>query len=155
MRATGAVRAEDGSPSFSLLKFRRVLHPTDLKPTSSKALNLAVALAQQNDADLVLMHALPPPTPLYETDSPYRPEAEKELAALAQRVSKLGITAKRVLVKSVNPVPRDIARCARFFNADLIVMGAGARTGIARFLAGSMVAKVIRTAPCPVLVVKG
>jgi nucleotide-binding universal stress UspA family protein len=83
------------------------------------------------------------------------PRPKKSWRALAQRVSKLGITAKRVLIKGTDPVPRNIARCAKFFNADLIVMGAGARTGIARFLAGSMVAKVIRMAPCPVLVVKG
>lgn len=155
MRATAEAQAAESFPGASLLEFRRVLHPTDLKPTSNKALSLAIALAQQNDADLVLMHALPPPTPIYEIDSPYRTEAEAELTALAQRVSKLGITAKRVLVKSTNPVPRDIARCAKFFNADLIVIGSGARAGLARFLAGSMAAKVIRMAPCPVLVVKG
>ncbi|MGE5306536.1 MAG: universal stress protein, partial [Alphaproteobacteria bacterium] len=31
----------------------------------------------------------------------------------------------------------------------------GGRSGIARFLAGSMATKVILNAPCPVLVVKG
>ena len=116
---------------------------------------MAIALAGQNGADLVLMHALPPPTPLYEIDSPYRNEAEEALAALAQQLSELGIAAKRVLVKGTAPVPRSIARCAKFFHADLVVMGTGARAGIARFLAGSMSAKVIRAASCPVLVVKG
>jgi nucleotide-binding universal stress UspA family protein len=154
MRANEALRINDIAPSLSVLKVRRVLHPTDLKPTSNQALSMAIALAQQNGADLVLMHALPPPTPLYESDSPYRTEAEEDLAMLAQRVSQLGIVVKRVLVKGTNPVPRSIARCAKFFKADVIVIGTGARTGIARFLAGSMTAKVIGAAPCPVLVVK-
>jgi nucleotide-binding universal stress UspA family protein len=154
MRATAAAQPVESVPGVSLLKVRRVLHPTDLKPTSKNALRLAIALAQQYDADLVLMHALPPPTPIYEIDSPYRTEAEAELAALAQRVSKLGITAKRILVKGSNPVPQNIARCAKFFNADVIVMAGGTRTGLARFLTGSMTAKVIRRAPCPVLVVR-
>ena len=155
MRAAGTARVAETSATFPLFKICRVLHPTDLKPTSKEALRIAMALAQQNDADLVLMHALPPPTPIYEIDSPYRSEAEDELAALAQLVSKHGIRAKRVLVKGSDPVSRAISRCAKFFNADLIVVGGGARTGIARFLAGSMVAKLIRTAPCPVLVAKG
>ena len=154
MRESGVARAKEISPGFYLSKIRRVLHATDLNPVSNKALSLAIDLAQQNDADLVLMHALPPPTPLYEIDSPYRTEAEEALAALAKRVSKRGITAKRVLVKGTDPVPRAISRCAKFFNVDLIVMGTGRRTGIARYLTGSMVAKVIREAPCPVLVVK-
>ena len=147
-------RAAESFPDVSRQNFRRVLHPTDLKPTSLKALSLAIAIAQQSDADLVLMHALPPPTPIYEIDSPYRSGAEAELAALAQRVSNFGITVKRILVKGSNPVPQSIARCARFFKADIIVMAGGTRTGIARFLTGSMTTKVIRKAPCPVLIVR-
>ena len=37
---------------------------------------------------------------------------------------------------------------------DLIVMGTHARTGISHFLVGSVTEKVIRTAPCPVLVIR-
>jgi nucleotide-binding universal stress UspA family protein len=38
--------------------------------------------------------------------------------------------------------------------ADLIVMGSEGRIGMKRFLIGSVAEKVIRDAPCPVLVVR-
>ena len=37
---------------------------------------------------------------------------------------------------------------------DLIVMGTHGREGLAHFLLGSVTEKVIRTAPCPVLVIR-
>ena len=148
-------RRQEDSPGVSGVRISRVVYATDLKSTSNKALNLALELARQNNAELVLVHALPPPTPIFEVDSPYRDQAEKDLTAMVQRASDFGIAAKRVLVKGSGPVPRAIARCARFFHADLIVIGTGGRTGIARFLAGSMATKVIQAAPCPVLVARG
>jgi nucleotide-binding universal stress UspA family protein len=155
MSVARLARLEEKPPGPSDVRISRVVYATDLRATSSKAFNLALDLVRQNNAELVFVHALPPPTPIFEVDSPYRDQAEKELAAMVQRASDFGIVAKRVLIKGSEPVPRTIARCARFFHADLIVIGTGGRTGIARFLAGSMAAKVIKAAPCPVLVARG
>jgi len=46
-----------------------------------------------------------------------------------------------------------ILKCAREFNADLIVLGTHGRTGIDRFLMGSVAEHVIRHSEIPVLVV--
>ena len=48
---------------------RRILHPTDLADTSVRALTVAIKLARQNNAELLLAHALPPPVPIYEIES--------------------------------------------------------------------------------------
>ena len=139
----------------SPMLIRRVLHPTDLTAISDNALAAAVRIAKQNQAEILLVHALPPPTPIYEIESSFRPEAEEALARLLIRVTGIGVKAKRVLIKSSAPVSNSIVRCARFFGADLIVMGTGGRTGIFRWLAGSHASRVVAHAHCPVMVVRG
>lgn len=134
---------------------RRILHPTDLTENSDNALAAAISLAKQNHADLLLVHALPPPTPIYEIESSVRPEAEEALAILLKRASQLGVKAKRLLIKGSAPVSDNIVRCARFFGADLIVMGTRGRTGISRWLVGSHASRVVARAHCPVVVVRG
>ena len=133
---------------------RRILHPTNLTDASSRALILAIQLARQNHAELLLAHALPPPTPLYEIESSERPEAERKLEALVKKLLAQNIKAKRVLIKGSRPVARNIIECAKFFGSDLIVMGSQSRRGVARFLRGSIAVSVIKNAPCPVLVVR-
>jgi len=133
---------------------RRILYPTDLTRSSGRTLNVALRLARQNSAEVIIVHALPPPTPIYELESPGRPDAEAALAKMSATIRSLGIRARTVLIKGTAPVAGSIARCAKCFAADLIVMGTGRRTGLSRLLAGSIAAKVVRIAPCPILVVK-
>lgn len=133
---------------------RRILHPTDLSDTSVRALTLAIQLARQNHAELLLAHALPPPTPIYEIEAPEKAAAEADLETLVETLRFQGVKAKRVLIKGCRPVPSNIVDCAKYFGADLIVMGNHVRRGFARLLKGSTAASVLRDAPCPVLVVK-
>jgi nucleotide-binding universal stress UspA family protein len=139
----------------SPMLIRRILHPTDLTENSDNALGAAISLAKQNHAELLLVHALPPPTPIYEIESSLRPDAEEALAILLKRASQLGVKAKRLLIKGSAPVSDNIVRCARFFGADLIVMGTCGRTGISRWFVGSHASRVVAHAHCPVMVVRG
>jgi nucleotide-binding universal stress UspA family protein len=153
MRAFKPTKGEMSDPTQMLI--RRILHPTDLTAISDNALAAAVRIAKQNHAEILLVHALPPPTPIYEIESSVRPEAEEALANLLKRVTDIGVKAKRVLIKGSAPVSNNIARCARFFGADLIVMGTRGRTGISRWLVGSHASRVVARAHCPVMVVRG
>jgi len=152
----GALKPAKGEmPDPTQMLIRRILHPTDLTAISDNALAAAVRIAKQNHAEILLVHVLPPPTPIYEIESSFRPEAEEALAKLLKRVTDIGVKAKRVLIKGSAPVSNNIARCARFFGADLIVMGTRGRTGISRWLVGSHASRVIARAHCPVVVVRG
>jgi len=153
MKTTKADLYRGDGTVVALPVVERILHPTDLADTSVRALTLAINLARQNHAELLLAHALPPPTPIFESESAERPCSESDLEVLVDRLSSQGIRARRILIKGTRPVPGNIADCAKFFGADLIVMGTRSRRGLARFLRGSIAASVVKIAPCPVLVV--
>jgi glycine betaine transporter len=48
-----------------------------------------------------------------------------------------------------------ITRAARSRRADLIVLGTHGRTGLAKFFLGSVASRVVSTATCSVLTVRG
>jgi nucleotide-binding universal stress UspA family protein len=52
-----------------------------------------------------------------------------------------------------NPA-HEIVRCALERRVDVIVMGTHGRSGVSHVLLGSIAEKVVRTAPCPVLVIR-
>ena len=48
----------------------------------------------------------------------------------------------------------EVVKYAQENKVDLVVVGTLGRSGLSRFLLGSTAEKIIRTAPCPVLVVR-
>jgi universal stress protein A len=53
-------------------------------------------------------------------------------------------------------VPHErVARAARAKKADLLVIGTHGRTGLAKFFLGSVATRLVASAPCPVLTVRG
>src|SRR3989337_4057490 len=92
----GALKPAKGEmPDPTQMLIRRILRPTDLTAISDNALAAAVRIAKQNHAELLLVHALPPPTPIYEIESSFRTEAEEALAMLLKRVTDIGGQAQR------------------------------------------------------------
>jgi nucleotide-binding universal stress UspA family protein len=80
-------------------------------------------------------------------------EFEKRLALAAKDASEGGaVQPETRLLQGITEA--EIVRFARASGYDLIVMGTHGRTGIARFLLGSVAARVVQTAECPVLTVK-
>jgi nucleotide-binding universal stress UspA family protein len=82
-----------------------------------------------------------------------REYAQKRLGALLAKAKKSGVRAKGLLLDGV-PHERIVA-AAKSKRADLIVIGTHGRTGLARFLLGSVASRVVSTAVCPVLTVRG
>lgn len=75
------------------------------------------------------------------------------MEGLLKRARGAGVKAKSIIVTGT---PADlIVRTARSRRADLIVMGTHGRSGLSRFLLGSVAARIITMAPCPVLTVRG
>ena len=145
-------------------RLRRILHPTDFSSASNAAFARAVAMAKADRAQLLLVHALAPPMPIAgegyippnvyeELEASARKYAQKRLAALQAKAGKVGVKSASLILEGV--AHEQIARAARSKKADLIVIGTHGRTGFAKFFLGSVASRVVATAPCPVLTVRG
>jgi universal stress protein A len=138
---------------------RAILHPTDFSDCSGYAFHIAVDLARQNQAALLVLHVaetLGPENVTYgEAASQLEPEAYRQRLEdeLRRRVpAPAGLHVDHVL--AAGEPAREIERVAREHSCDLIVMGTHGRTGLSRLLVGSVAELVIRLAPCPVLTAK-
>jgi len=147
-----------------MASIRRILHPTDFSSASRAAFARAVEMARDNRAELMLAHVMTlyvpvagegymPPKLWDEMVASTRAHATKQLDALAARASKGGVRAKTLLLEGV-PHER-IARAAKGQRADVIVMGTHGRTGLAHLFLGSVAERVVASAPCPVMTVRG
>lgn len=79
--------------------------------------------------------------------------SRRRLDAVGVRARKFGIHAKTLLLKG--DAASKIAQAAKKARADLVVVGTHGRRAIPRFFLGSVADRVVRTAPCAVLTVRG
>jgi universal stress protein E len=135
------------------------------KPASLDAVILETAVASAGAVKRVFAfhaHAIPQPLAVEGMHEPYWVTlSERELAAYDERIQKtLGATAKRFGIPDPNvtyvrgDVVSGLVRFAKRSRADLVVMGAVSRSGLARLFIGNTAEKLIDKLDCDVLVVK-
>jgi nucleotide-binding universal stress UspA family protein len=138
--------------------FLRILCPIDFERDSMDALELARQLAKQNSATVYLLTVIGippaaatalPPVPIFPNPE-FEAESRRRLETLAQ--DKLAGVPHEVLVASGNAA-LEILNLAAERRIDLIVMGTHGRTGMTRFLLGSVTERVVRESPVPVLTI--
>jgi universal stress protein A len=145
-------------------RIRQILFATDFSKASTNAFATAMGLAQVNKGTLRILHVIPPFTPIMpeqyigtqtweEIDLQGREWAKRELTKLGERAKRAGVRTVPLLVDG-EPAPQ-IVRTARNQKADLIVVGTHGRTGFTRFVLGSVAGRVVATAHCPVVTVRG
>jgi universal stress protein A len=148
----------------NMAKIRKVMVASDFSSASRGAFARAVELAKANRATLLVTHAvtLPPPTLGGEYIPPQtwdrieaatRAAAKKQTGALVAKARRAGVRAAGLIMAGS---PHEvIVRAARSKRVDVLVLGTHGRTGLPRFFLGSVAARVLATAPCPVLTVRG
>jgi nucleotide-binding universal stress UspA family protein len=124
---------------------RKVLYTTDFSSYSNQAYFHAVALAEHHRARLSIAFVWTP-----ATDGGDKRTWRAQLEDI--RPANPGIPYTHVFLEG-DPAT-EIVRYANDERVDLIVMGTHGRTGVERLLMGSVAEKVMRDAPCSVLVVK-
>jgi nucleotide-binding universal stress UspA family protein len=140
---------------------RNILVPHDFSETAEHALAVALELAERLSAKVILMHAYEVPTYGFPEGPAMTPEMSRQiesaagsaLASVAKRCRRPGVDVEVVLRQG--SAWTEIGAVAKETNADLIVIGTHGRRGVARVLIGSVAERVVRTAPCPVLTVRG
>jgi nucleotide-binding universal stress UspA family protein len=141
-----------------MLTIRAILCPTDFSESARHAFRLAVALARDQRARLLVLHvATPPPLVSYgelqrslEQTGGYRHELENQLRQVHDTGSAI-VAEYRVVAGDPGA---EITSIAKEATCDLIVMGTHGRTGLGRLLIGSVAEQVLRRAHCPVLTIK-
>jgi nucleotide-binding universal stress UspA family protein len=150
-------RAHDVVPQGPV-RYRTILCPVDFSEHSIRAVEYAVNLAEESDAELRLLHVVSLPAELKELEPSFeslrgRIEADRldRLNDLIPAEAASYCTVRTAI--SQGTVHREILAAAAEQPADLIVMGAQGRSALDTALFGSNTARVTRAALCPVLVV--
>ena len=137
------------------MKCEHILVPIDFSPDAEQALDCAIGLAQQFQAHLTLLHVIYLPETAEVNPLAYlakaESEAERETVAYQKRVEDAGVAVDTLIIRGI-PVDK-IVDTARAKQADLLVMGTHGRTGLQHLLIGSVAERVVRLAPCPVMVI--
>jgi nucleotide-binding universal stress UspA family protein len=137
-----------------------ILVTTDFSQASELALEAAPVLARQNDARVTLVHVAPTmslaPGELEQSTS-YQRELEDAIHQHLDRLCETYLAGlpdvKTALLRGRNSADA-ICEFAAENDVDLILLATHGRSGIQRFLLGSVAEQVVRHAPCPVLVMR-
>jgi nucleotide-binding universal stress UspA family protein len=141
----------------------RILMGTDFSDYAKEALDYAVLLAKHFGAELYLLHVFKEPIYIPRGVKITEPEfsdwirslreaEQKSLEALAGEVRRNGVVVHPMLKDGT--AFREIPNAVKEVSADLIVLGTHGRTGLDRFMMGSVAERVARRVPCPILLVK-
>ena len=146
----------------SQIDLRRILVPIDFSDHSKKALQYAIPFAAQFKASIDLLYVVEPA--IYPADFSFGqvgfPAVEDELRQ--RGAEELEVLIKREIGARVNArssvrtgkAAYEIEQYARDESIDLIIIATHGHSGMEHVLFGSTAEKVVRHAPCPVLVVR-
>ena len=144
-------------------RVKRLLVPTDFSATSAIAFNYALDMAAREGASIHLLHviedanfAVAYPDGLFvelpELSERLIEEARKRLATVAEACVAANVVV--TMQALAGRAPACITAEANTRGIDLIVMGTHGRGGFAHLMLGSVAERVLRTAQCPVLIVR-
>jgi nucleotide-binding universal stress UspA family protein len=143
--------------------FKRILVPADGSKTSAKGLAMAIRLAKENRAKLLLMHVVEEYAAFATPEAglavgpildAIREGGQRTLKRVTQAARRAGAHPQTALVEDFGGRVADaIVGKAKRWKADLIVMGTHGRRGLNRALMGSDAELVVRWSPVPVLLV--
>lgn len=142
---------------------KTLLVPVDGSPFSERALTLAVPLAHQHGASIVLTMANPalpqegPVSGLVLRDQTLERGVRQELRTQLERIARRVATRHRVTTSTQfreGPIVDEIEAAAKDSNADLIVMTTHGRSGVSRMWLGSIADAMLRRTETPMLLTR-
>lgn len=144
------------------MPMRRLIVGVDFTPPSEVAVARAAEIAAHHGAELILVHAATVPeapevpASMQPTADAYVKRLRDELAAHRHQLGDVrahlqgtGVEVSQLIVDRF--ADDALVEAATETGADLILTGARERSAAARWLLGSVAAKVVRAAPCSVL----
>src|SRR5262245_62087255 len=140
------------------MQMHTMLLPTDFSPSAERACQQGFVLAAREEAHIFLLHVLGRSTLAFgDTPLTMRTQLEHEICAEAEQRLKVLAASRTVPVETLvvwgNPAAA-ICRITKERVIDLIVMSTHGRTGLAHLFIGSVAERVVRHAPCSVLIIR-
>jgi nucleotide-binding universal stress UspA family protein len=152
---------QESEPRF-VTRARRLLVPVDFSDHARRALAMAKTFAREAGAGIDVLHVIEQlvhpafyttgKTTLLEVDEGLGDRCRENMAKLFAAAGGPEIPAEYHVVEG--KAAREIVRFAEDHGSDAIVIATHGLTGLKNFLLGSVTAKVVRRAPCPVLTYK-
>jgi len=138
------------------IQFSNILFATDFSPAAARAIPYVKAIAKHYDARVVALHVAAPmvnPTTqpaswpaVLEAENARRQERQKEL-----RAEFAGIPANSMVEEG--DILFNVHSAIEKNHVDLAIIGTHGRTGLGKFVLGSIAEEIFRTIACPVLTV--
>jgi nucleotide-binding universal stress UspA family protein len=143
------------------MKLTKIIAPTDLSKLSGAAVHYAMDMALAQGAEVVVYHVISEDGDWFDKHDALNPAnalIPKQKQRLAEFVKEncaefLGKVKHHEIIEVGVPY-KEIVRKAEEENADLIVMSTHGRTGLEQVMLGSVTAKVVARASCPVLSIR-
>jgi len=142
-------------------KPKKILAPTDLSQLSQPAVRYALEIGLEQGAEVIVYHVISEDGHWFGKDDPLNP-ASALVPHYKQRLHDFvkenfaDMAGKVSITEAIEAgVPYDkIVKKAEEENAGMIVMSTHGRTGFEQIMLGSVTAKVIARATCPVLSIR-
>jgi len=140
--------------------YKKILVPLDGSPLGEAVLPHAQALAKSAGAEIVILRVPDLPAAELFTRTPALAkniaqdseiETEKYLVGEAKKLGAKGVKISTLIREG--PVSETILAAARETHADVIAMSTHSRTGLRRWLQGSVAEDVVKNSPIPVMLI--
>jgi nucleotide-binding universal stress UspA family protein len=143
------------------MKIEKILAPTDLSKLSRTGVRYAMDMALEQGAEVIVYHVISEDGEWFDKDDELNPAkalVPKQKQRLAEFIKAncadfLGKVKIHEIVEVGVPY-KAIAQKAGSEKADMIIMSTHGRTGLEQVMVGSVTARVVARATCPVLSIR-
>jgi len=144
-------------------RYKKIVVPIDGSGWSERAVPHAVDLARISQGEIILLHVFKPPLHEYQDTlalagqdnqmTEIREDIKQRLMALRGQLRSEGVECRVQVIEAVG-IASQICDYVQEEKADLVVMSTHGRSGISRFVFGSVAHKVMQGVDVPVLLIR-
>ena len=141
---------------------KNILFPTDFSEVANNAMQIAIAMANRQNATLHLLHVIVPQYLSIVGDTAFtlnsvdwfdvEVKSRENLEKMAEEIRK-EFNVKISPITTMGYVMESIERYSENLSADIIVMGTHGNSGVREFFIGSNAYSTIKNVTCPVLTI--
>jgi len=142
------------------MRYSRILIAVEELPLAERVFKRGISLAKEFNSEVALVHVVTIPTSVGSIDAGILPEEAMDFSKKAgENLLKNLIESHSEGIKVEEYLPigspvDEVANVVKEFDADLLVVGTHARSGLSKFFLGSVEEQIVSTVDCEILVVK-